>query len=377
MKLKHIAKTLNTVLKMLPSTIVLNAKEKFNVNAYPQFLVFYTTFRCDSRCKACNVWKGNDTVKIRAELSIAQIGDIFSDPLFRKIKHINIQGGEATLREDLVEIVETAINKLPSLKKIALTSNGLDSDRVASYVRRVYKVCRENKVKLSVALSIDGVGKYHDFARGDEAFSHVTRTMECLSSMNELPGFNLATNCVLTAQNIDNIEEIVKFQREKFNSYNISIVEFREHFLNVPGSVESKMLLFSENPKEKRKLITYLKKHIYPSNFHDFMAFRHEQLRAMLEDDAQRIQSCQYKIAGLVLDHTGGLMLCPIGGHLGSCIENRPSSVYFSDRTRSLRRELSLGKCLMCFPYNFYIPERTKDLFKYLIFFLRSRMTTD
>jgi hypothetical protein len=145
----------------------------------------------------------------------------------------------------------------------------------------------------------------------------------------------------------------------------------------VPGSAESKVLLFTENPEEKRKLIEYLKGHNDPSDFSDFMAFRHEQLRAMLEDDAPRTQSCQYKIAGLVLDHTGGLMLCPVGGHLGSCIENRPSDVYFSDRTRSLRRELSQGKCLICFPYNFYLSERTKDLFKYFMFYLRSKAAKD
>ncbi|MBW2606218.1 MAG: radical SAM protein [Deltaproteobacteria bacterium] len=345
-----------------------------NINAYPRFLVFYTTFRCNSRCKACNVWKGNDAEKQKEELTVEQIDKIFSDSLFSRLEHINVQGGEATLRDDLAEIIEVIIRRTPSLQRIGLTSNGLNTERVTEQVRRLYEVCRKHGIKFSVGFSIDGVGKYHDFARGKDAFKRVSKSIEALSGMNELPGFHLGTNCVLTARNIENLDEIIKFQREVFNTFNITVVEFREHFLNEEDSPEGKMLLFTENPKERQILFSYLKNHNYPNKFSNFMTFRHEQLRAMLEDNATRTQSCQYKITGLVLDHRGILMLCPIGGHLGSCLERTPSEVYFSGNTKTIRKEMCRTKCRWCYPYNFYENERAKDFAKYVWFFLRSRL---
>lgn len=94
----------------------------------------------------------------------------------------------------------------------------------------------------------------------------------------------------------------------------------------------------------------------------------------MLEDNAPRTQSCQYKINGLVLDHRGKLMLCPIGGHLGSCLSESPNRIYFSSNTKKIRREMSNSKCKSCYPYNFYKNERTKDLVKYILFFITSRL---
>ena len=353
-----------------------NLASALNLNAYPEFLVFYTTFRCNSRCKACNIWKGDDKAKMEKELSLEQIGEIFSDPLFKKLSAINVQGGEPTLREDLVELVRTIIRKTPSLKTVALTSNGLNPDLAESNVRRLYALCREHDLCFSICLSIDGVGAYHDFARGKGAFGKVTETIEKLSALRKMPGFYLGTNCVLTARNIENIDEIAEFQKKVFDMVppNLSIVEFREHFLNVKGSPESKMLLFTENPDEKRLLVSYLKRYNVPKTFGDFMAFRFEQLRAMLEDGKSRGQSCQYKISGLVLDHRGRLMLCPIGGHIGSCLERRPSEVYFSAKSKLLRKKLIKTACKSCYPYNFYQNEREKDFLKYVLFFLKSRL---
>jgi len=315
-------------------------------------------------------------LKKNQELTIEQIDKIFSDPLFRKLEYINIQGGEATLRDDLVDVARTIITRVPSLKTICLTSNGLDTERVVSKAKELYKLCRKNGVCFGLTFSIDGVGEYHDFARGPDAFKRVSESIESLAEMRKLPGFSLSTNCVLTAHNIYNIQEIIAFQEKTFNMTppNLTVVEFREHFLNKKGSPESKILLFTNNPKEKELLVNYLKGHNVPTRFKDFTAYRFEQLRAMVEDNQPRRQSCQYKISGLVLDHRGGLMLCPVAGHLCSCLSLTPSKRFFSRETKTTRRKLCKTNCKGCYPYNFYPNERAKDLLKYIAFFVRSRL---
>jgi MoaA/NifB/PqqE/SkfB family radical SAM enzyme len=341
---------------------------------YPEFLVFYVTFRCNSRCKACNIWKGNDADKKKTELSVEEIRKILSDPLFKKIKNINIQGGEATLREDLDEIVEVMIENVPSLQVIGITSNGLDTENVVKKAYAVYNICRKNNIHFSMGLSIDGIGRYHDLARGEGAFESVTNTLQALDPLKGKPGFSIGTNCVLTAQNIDNVDEILVFQRRIFKTVNLTVVEFREHFMNQPGSLESKIMLFSENPDAKNKLVRFLKKHNYPDSFNDFQSYRYEQLRTMIEEDKPRRQSCQYRISGIVLDHQGDIMLCPVKGRLGNCLKRRPSDIYFSKENKKVRRSMIKTVCRSCYPYNFYEVERHKDIFKYIFFFAKSKV---
>jgi len=335
--------------------------------------VFYTTFRCDSRCRACNVWRGNDIQKKEVELTLEQVDKIFSDPLFANLEHINFQGGEATLRDDLIELVQTTIRRVGTLKRISLTSNGLDSDRVPQMVEKLWHCCRDHGLHFGLSLSIDGVGEYHDYARGKDAFKKVTRTLSQLDHMRGRDGFSLGTNCVLTTHNIDNIDEILEFQKNTFNTTNLTVVEFREHFLNTKDTANAEKLLFSMDENAKKKLIHFLEKHNRPKNLGDIMAYRYEQLLSMISENKPRTQACQYRINGMVLDHRGGLMLCPIGGHLGSCLENEPSQLYWNQRTKKVRNEMMGKSCLNCYPYNFYPSELAMDLVPYLIWYLKTR----
>jgi hypothetical protein len=95
----------------------------------------------------------------------------------------------------------------------------------------------------------------------------------------------------------------------------------------------------------------------------------------MLEEGAPRTQACQYKISGLVLSHRGELMLCPIGGSLGSCLENKPHELLLSKEARNAKVTLERNNCVSCYPYNFYRNEIAKDMFKYLAFYVRSRLS--
>jgi len=320
------------------------------------------------------VWQGDDALKAPEELSVQQIGEVFSDPLFRKLRRINIQGGEATLRDDIAAVTEVIIERLPRLSAVSLTSNGLDTVRVCRAVEQMHVACRNHGLPLHVCLSIDGVGPYHDYARGKDAFRRVTETIARLREhFDNRSGFFLGTNCVLTAHNIHDLDEILAFQQATFGTTNLSVVEFREHFLNDPGCDAAKRLLFTENPKERDMLVSYLKEHNRPTAFSDFMAFRHEQLRAMLEDGKPRTQSCQYKISGAVLDHRGDLMVCPVAGKLAKQPGKTYRATRFSRTARATVREMSRSVCRTCYPYNFYAVERDKDFVKYLKFFLQQR----
>jgi|GEM_PF-3645401 len=351
-----------------------NVKSWLNVNQYIEFLVFCVTARCDSRCKACDVWKGNNRKKIQEELTLEQIDRIFSDRLFQRMKELNLQGGEATMREDLVELTEVILKRVRSLRSVGVTSNGLDTEMVVRQAHDLYDLCQRYEVEFAINFSIDGVGSYHDFARGEKAFERVSDSIVRLADLRKKPGFFLGTNCVLSAHNIENIDEILRFQNETFGITNLAVVEFRDHFANTEESPYAEKLLFERNPEAKAKLIDFLKAHRRPTCFGDLAAYRYEKLREMIEEGRRRSLPCKYKISSAVLDHGGDLRLCAESESLGNCVEQVPSEIYFTKNTKRVRKELYAKKCHQCYPYGFYHEEQAREFVNYILYYLRTRL---
>lgn len=339
----------------------------------PRYLVFYVTFRCDARCKACNIWMGDDDAKKAEELSLAQVDELFADRFFRKLEHVNLQGGEPTLRHDLGEIAAVLLRRLPRLRELSVTTNALDPAACVARVRELYDLCRSRRVDLAVCVSIDGVGPVHDDARGAGSFARVTKTLEGLAPLRASPGFRLGTNAVLTARNVDHLPALLDFQHRTFGVEAVTPVEFREHFLNREGTRAARALLFEENPAERDRFVEFLTERGRPRGWFDLEAFRYEQLRRMIAEGKPRTQPCRYMMEGLVLEHTGAARQCCITGEMGSFVGASPSGLYFSKEADALRARMKEKNCASCYPYGITDDELSADLVQYLRFQLAAR----
>ena len=347
-----------------------NFEDIFRIVRLPEYLVFYVTFRCNARCKACNIWKGDNNKKREQELDLTQISQIFSKKIFANLLSVNLQGGEPSLRDDLPKIAEIICQKAPKIQSISITTNGLDTERTLTMVRETSDICKKYNKCLVICFSVDGIGEYHDYARGHGAFEKVSKTIEKVKEIKNKrdPNLVITTNCLLTTNNIYNINEIEKWQREVFSTNNLSIVEFREHFLNAEDL--GSHLLFEKNRKEKEMLIRYLDKRRRSKRLIDFISFRFNQLKKMLEYNIHRTQSCEYLICGLVMNHLGEIQVCPIGGKIGWMFDESIVKNYY-EAVRNQKRILKKKRCNTCYPYNFYTCEIEKDLVKYIYFYLK------
>jgi hypothetical protein len=94
------------------------------VNAYiagfrpihPTVLIFHCTFVCDARCEMCSNWKRGDR---KSDLSLEDIDGVFASSLWRNIETANVSGGEPTTRNDLVEICQVMLTRLPRREESA------------------------------------------------------------------------------------------------------------------------------------------------------------------------------------------------------------------------------------------------------------------
>lgn len=111
------------------------------------------TYRCNSRCRMCNIWQKCD-----------HSGEILPEAyekLPQNLLHINITGGEPFLREDLVEIAAAIIRRCPNAD-IIISTNGFAVDLIKEKVRRILEL----SARISVAISMDGIGEKHNSIRG-------------------------------------------------------------------------------------------------------------------------------------------------------------------------------------------------------------------
>ena len=124
---------------------------------YPFSVVISISYRCNSKCRTCDVWrKPND------DMSIEEWDRVFAN-LGGGVEYLTYTGGEPFLRKDLDEMVISGYRHCrPSY--ITIPTNGLLSDRILATTDRICRECED--ADIGINLSLDGVGEEHDDIRG-------------------------------------------------------------------------------------------------------------------------------------------------------------------------------------------------------------------
>lgn len=145
------------------------------------------TYRCNSKCSMCYIWQNptlpKEEVSLRTLEKIPKIG----------INHLNLTGGEPTLRKDLMEIVDLLY---PRAMTFEISSNGLYSERLEPIIKKYPDV--------KIRFSLEGIGLTNDRIRGEkDGFNNKVRG---LLRLKELGGTDLGF--AITIQD-DNIQDLV------------------------------------------------------------------------------------------------------------------------------------------------------------------------
>jgi len=122
----------------------------------PFSIVVSVSFRCNSKCRTCDVWrKSND------DLSVEEWRNVFHH-LGHTPFYITFTGGEPTLRSDLDELVIAAYEECRP-QVITIPTNGILTKRVLAQVDRICAACPGTNIGIN--LSLDEIGARHDEIR--------------------------------------------------------------------------------------------------------------------------------------------------------------------------------------------------------------------
>jgi MoaA/NifB/PqqE/SkfB family radical SAM enzyme len=190
--------------------------------ALPMNLTISVSYRCNSRCKTCNVWqRPNDDFTLEEyDRTFASIG--------RDAYWFTFSGGEPTLRKDLPEMIGLAYRHCrPGI--INIPTNGIQDKIIPGRIERVLQAAPTSDV--IVNLSLDGVGEKHDIVRGVKGnFERAMRTYAGLKALKgQYKNFTLGVHTVISNFNIDEFDTIYAFVRDdlKPDSFISEIAEER------------------------------------------------------------------------------------------------------------------------------------------------------
>ncbi len=149
------------------------------------------TYRCNSKCSMCYIWQ-NPTLP-REEVKLETLAKIPSG-----IAHLNLTGGEPTLRHDLGEIVDLLY---PKALKLEISSNGTHPNRLESIIKKYPEV--------KVRFSLDGFEATNNRIRGEK--DGFQTKVKGLLRLQELGGKDLGFAITIQDDNVEDLVGLYKF----------------------------------------------------------------------------------------------------------------------------------------------------------------------
>ncbi|MGL5576490.1 MAG: radical SAM protein [Sarcina sp.] len=169
--------------------------------------VFPCTYKCDGKCIMCTIYK-----RKTKDLSIETFKRIFSSEKLKKLKSINITGGEPTLRKDLCELVQMICFECKQIKEIIINTNGLNPNRISQKINEILKIIPTN-IKLWVYVSVDSLTEKANYIRGvKNANNNTILTLKYLKEIQERnKNLYIGVSCTITSSNYDELQSIYDF----------------------------------------------------------------------------------------------------------------------------------------------------------------------
>lgn len=161
--------------------------------AYPTDVSIITTYRCQMRCKMCDIWENPTDSKREIQAKELEI--------LPKFRFVNITGGEPFVRRDLQDIVEVMYRKSD---RIVISTSGWHTDRIIKMAERFPNI--------GIRVSIEGLSQKNDDLRGREGT--FDRALRVLLTLKEMGIKDIGYGCTVSNKNSEDMLWLYKLSRE-------------------------------------------------------------------------------------------------------------------------------------------------------------------
>ena len=305
----------------------------------PMSLTISPSFRCNSRCRTCNVYK-----KDSAELSVQEWERVFTG-LGKAPFWVTISGGEPFLNEHLGDLACLCYD-ICSPAIINIPTNGLLAGRIPDVVRRIGTHCRDSAVVVNV--SIDAVGIANDDIRGvPGSYDKALASVKALKAL-QLPNLSVGIHTVISRFNVEAIPSIYQTLRAfDADSYITEIAEERVELDTIGACITPESERYTEAADF---LIGQLQKERFSRLGRITRIFRMEYyhlVKRILQEHRQVIP-CYAGFASAQIAPDGNVWACCVRaenmGNLKS-VDFDFKKIWFGKGAEQVRKSIRAGEC--------------------------------
>src|ERR671912_1688418 len=309
---------------------------------HPTVLIFHVTFVCDARCNMCSNWtRGNR----KEDMTLEQIEQVFSSPLWKRIENASISGGEPTTRNDLVDIVRVMIDKLPKLRKLTLNTTGLTPHRGIPMLTKIVQMCHERGVIFSTRVSVDGVGDMHnEVRRVKRGFDKAEQTIAAMKELQKTYPFNFGISTTIFSMNLNDAENILAWARREKLDIVFNMVRFTEAML---GNADLAKDIKPVNEEEQRMRQFFLDR-VRHDPLLDGQNYIYMHYADMIGNGYHRTAPCPFQTQGIMLNPDGGMFFCENSDVVGNVLTDDAEELYFKASSQEHRDWVKEKKCPTC-----------------------------
>jgi MoaA/NifB/PqqE/SkfB family radical SAM enzyme len=305
----------------------------------PLNLTVGLTYRCNSQCKTCNIWRRKSSY----ELSVTEFDEVFKN--LGGAYWFTLSGGEPFLRNDIVEVCRSVHdNCKPGI--INIPTNGLLWDVIPERVKEILEVCPDSQIVVNV--SMDGIDEQHNEIRGVKGnFERAMKTYKALRSLDN-DNFELGIHSVISVFNVQELPLIYEKLRElNPDSYITEIAEERVELNTIGANITPSL---EDYTKTIDTLSDAVKGEKWARTSKLTQSFRLEYYKLVKRalKEKRQIIPCFAGFASAQIAPDGDVWTCCIRAEpLGNLREVNYDfrKIWFSEKANELRASIKAGEC--------------------------------
>lgn len=307
----------------------------------PFKLSYAVTYRCNLKCRMCNIWNKEHA---RDELSADDIGRLFHKP--HGVYWLGITGGEPFLRKDLPDLVDAALAPSPHLRALHFATNGTLTPRIEEMVHAAKK--KYPKLKMVFTLSVDGPPELHNRIRGaQDVWANMFKTFALLKKTKGVkPQFGFT----LSHENIDKFEDTflamrAAYPRLRFDDVTVNIFQRSSFYYENHGMAP---LDADEVARQIKKILAMDHDRMSLNNF---LRRKYLQLYLKFLKTRKSPVKCQSLASTCFLDPYGNLYPCAVYDRKLLNIRETDLSlnaIWQLKEAKKIHSECAANKCPSC-----------------------------
>lgn len=311
------------------------------------------TFRCNARCQMCHIWKYPS--RREEEIKLEHI-----DKLPERFARINIGGGEPTLRNDILEIVDILSKKT---KHLEISTNGYFTERLVPIVRK--------HPDIRIRISLEGLPKKNDEIRGiKNGFDH---SMRSVLRLKELGIKDIGFAITVSHRNADELVDLYHLCAYMGVEFSQCVVHDAWQFRVTDNVIEDKEEVMNQIKRFIQTLLSSKRRDYFLRVKDWYRAYLNRGFINFIRED-KRLLPCGAGTDIFFLDPYGEIYPCnALQQSMGNIKEMRFEEIWNGYRAQKVREMVS-GCLKNCWMVGTSRPAIRKNLWKPTQWVLRNKL---